>query len=421
MRIKKLIIYITLCIVIPSTIIPSCTEKFQPKLDNKYDELLVVDGKITNAPGPYTVTLSTSSEIDNAVFNPLSNATVIISEDNGSSETLVEIEPGVYTTSESGIQGVVGKKYKVSINTPEGKSYESAFEEIKEPVGIDTVKALTETQLLPNQNDISKTGYQFYVSSQTATGGENFYYWELEETYEYNARWVIYYVFFKDDDRSSIVDRVSFDDYFLTHPHNVIVPENPFLHTCWKTIPVKERFTYRTTNLSEQTIRDLPLHFIPFEDIKLSKKYSLLVKQLSISQNAFAFFNSIEDQTSEEDLLYTKQPYQIRGNIFNTEDIDEPVLGYFLTAGSSEKRIFVNGEYTYIVTGCETIKENFFNTLRNTNITDMLFITMLDGLVYIPGELLPRFGIPAFVTNICSDCRLRGGDTIKPAYWQDIL
>jgi len=413
MRIKKLIIWFIwylICIVVPSTIMPSCTEKFQPKLDNKYDELMVVDGKITNTPGPYTVTLSTSSEIDNIAFKPLPNATVIISDDLGNTETLVETDLGVYNTAASGIQGVVGRRYKVSINTPEGKSYESALEELKAPIGIDTVKALTETQLIPNQDDVSKSGYQFYVSSQTAEGNETFYYWELEETYEYNARWIIYYMFFKEDDRSLIVNRSTFNLFFENHPQNLIRPENSFLHTCWKSSPVKERFTYRTTNLSEQTIKDLPLHFIPFEDIKLSKRYSLLVKQLSISQNAYAFFNSIEDQTSEEDLLYTKQPYQIRGNIFNTEDIDEPVLGYFLTAGSSERRIFVKPKYTYIFTGCDPETTNFYHTLRSSNFSSWP--------VYIVEIPTGSIGIPAFVSPYCYDCRLQGGDTIQPAYWK---
>ena len=71
----------------------SCVEEFQPQL-NESDELLVVDGKITNLEGPYTIKLSRSSGLDIHAIEPVAGASVVIIEENGPTVSLTEIEPG---------------------------------------------------------------------------------------------------------------------------------------------------------------------------------------------------------------------------------------------------------------------------------------------------------------------------------------
>ena len=70
----------------------SCIDEYWPELD-KYENLLVVDGYISNEPGPYEVKLSLSSKVDQLTTNPVPNATVIIMDDQGVSEVLTETEP----------------------------------------------------------------------------------------------------------------------------------------------------------------------------------------------------------------------------------------------------------------------------------------------------------------------------------------
>ena len=103
----------------------ACVDEYWPKLD-KYEDLLVVDGMITNFPGPYTIKLSISSSVDNPMYIPFGGATVIIADHLGNNEILSETDEGTYTTSLSGIQGIIGRKYRIEIETADNKNYKSS-------------------------------------------------------------------------------------------------------------------------------------------------------------------------------------------------------------------------------------------------------------------------------------------------------
>ena len=127
------IVLVTLCLI-------GCKEDFL--LDNSfYITNLVVDGAITNEPGPYKIIITESSPINNYEHKPVEYCTVTISDDEGQSEILNEIEPGVYLTDKDGIQGKVGNSYQLSIETLDGNEYISDFQEMQEPVEIKDIQA----------------------------------------------------------------------------------------------------------------------------------------------------------------------------------------------------------------------------------------------------------------------------------------
>ena len=100
----------------------------------------MVDAEVTNQPGPYTVNLTKTVNFSaNNVFPPIDGASVIISDNVGNSETLVETSAGFYTTSH--LQGVVGRTYNISI-TNDGKNY-TAISTMPAGVSIDSVIADT--------------------------------------------------------------------------------------------------------------------------------------------------------------------------------------------------------------------------------------------------------------------------------------
>ena len=90
----------------------NCIEPFNASFD-KYENLLVIDGIITDEAGPYTVKITRSSSTENIEYNYVHSAVVIISDNEGNSETLTEIESGVYSTSENGIYGITNNSYNI--------------------------------------------------------------------------------------------------------------------------------------------------------------------------------------------------------------------------------------------------------------------------------------------------------------------
>jgi Domain of unknown function (DUF4249) len=75
---------------------------------------IVIEGMITDRPGPYAITISKSgSYFEQPVLPAVSGAKVIISDDLGTIDSLREIKPGMYITSV--IRGKPGRNYTLKV------------------------------------------------------------------------------------------------------------------------------------------------------------------------------------------------------------------------------------------------------------------------------------------------------------------
>jgi len=373
----------------------SCVEPYWPDLGMKYEKILVVDGMITDEAGPYTIRLSYSSPLRYVAVKPVTGCMLILTDNTGYSETLNETNAGEYVTTNPAFQGIIGRQYKLTIYTPDDKTYESPFQELKSPVGIDTVYAELESKPNPD-GDNELEGYQFFVSSETAIEDTNYFLWALEQTYQFNANYRA---------------RLMFDGQM----HHVSFPT--FNYTCWKTEPVTEVFTFNTGSLGKPVIKDFPLHYVSTETKAIFIKYSLLVKQLRLTKAAYDYWDAVQKQIEGQGALYDRQPYQIRGNISNINNPDEPVLGYFFTAGISEKRIFVEkpkGVHFHFNTTCGYITEEIRDALYRirSQWPVYLFLVYGDDGGGVGAEALPN-------SQACVDCREAGGVIARPEFWED--
>jgi hypothetical protein len=83
---------------------------------NSSDPKVVIEGEITDMPGPYFVKLSkTVNFSDPNEFPPITDAIVIVSDDAGYSERLIEFQNGIYMTHD--LQGFAGRTYFLSVTT----------------------------------------------------------------------------------------------------------------------------------------------------------------------------------------------------------------------------------------------------------------------------------------------------------------
>ncbi|MEQ9426022.1 MAG: DUF4249 family protein [Cyclobacteriaceae bacterium] len=132
----------------------SCVTEFDPNI-KQTNKRLVVEGRMTTEPGPYFVKLSQTEDLRfsfaDSLFAPASNAVVIISDSENNSETLVEVEPGLYRSAEdgSGIRGAVGGIYQLTVITQEDNFYQSIPQEILPPVEMDSIYVLPESNSQP--------------------------------------------------------------------------------------------------------------------------------------------------------------------------------------------------------------------------------------------------------------------------------
>ncbi|PLX04499.1 MAG: hypothetical protein C0595_03030 [Marinilabiliales bacterium] len=379
--------YILLLLTASLFWLSSCIDEYWPEV-SKYENLLVVDGGITNEVPPYTVKLSISSPINDIDNQPFTSCNLIFEDGDGNQEYLYEIEPGVYKTPVDGMQGEIGKKYKLRIQTPDGKIYESSFEYLKKPVLIDKIDAKTETKSSDNV-DHDLQGYQFYVNTEAPSSDTNYYLWKLNYTYHYQSDYFI--------------------KWYFTGQLNRFLPIDS-LYNCYTTRSVNKIYTYNTENITNKRLEDFPLNFVSTETRQLSLRYSLLVKQHTISKQAYIFWSALEKQNSDQGSLYSRQPFQIRGNIRNVNDAEEPVLGYFLLSGIDSSRIFVDRpNLPFYYSECSINEGNY---LQYTE------IGATDPVLY-PVYVIVYAGNRAVPGQACADCRQRGGAIVKPEFWED--
>lgn len=106
-----------LALVIGAT---ACEEVIELDLESG-EPRVVIEGIVTDQPGPYTVTITKSVDFyDRNNFPAGTGATVQISDSEGNTDTLTEIEDGVYQTNT--LEGVRGRTYNLTVEF-EGQTY----------------------------------------------------------------------------------------------------------------------------------------------------------------------------------------------------------------------------------------------------------------------------------------------------------
>ncbi|PKL87317.1 MAG: hypothetical protein CVV23_15980 [Ignavibacteriae bacterium HGW-Ignavibacteriae-2] len=134
-------------ILIITVVLSSCSEDIIDIDLASFEKSIVIEGIISNQQGPYTVRIS---RIDNYfsddISHTVSDATVIISDNEGNSESLTETEPGNYVTSS--FRGVPGRTYLLTVIS-EGKEYRASS---KMPLPIEFSSINSEYVIQNNYN-----------------------------------------------------------------------------------------------------------------------------------------------------------------------------------------------------------------------------------------------------------------------------
>ncbi len=375
--------YICACITFTFFGIYGCVERFTPELTD-FQELIIIDGKITNEAPPYTIKVQTSADLSLATPPYLSGCIVTVTSSEGEVEVFEEVSEGNYQSSANGMKGIVGNDYKLEIITPNNKTYQTEYQTLLASKEIDNVyEELEYKYYYDDEADIP--GYQFYVDGTKNEEGETNYLWLMEATYKYQA------------------------DFMIEYEWRGLLKEFPSpdsLRTCYRTFTVKDLSTFSTTEFGNAEFKKIPLNFARADRPPLSIRYSQLVKQYAISAEAYQFWKVVEQQLDGSADLYTTQPYQIRGNIKNINDHSENVLGFFMVAGVTEKRIFVDAPNVQIpdVIPCAFDYETMrFIWLFPENLWPIYVLEGPEGLATMgPG---------------CLDCRDLGGELDAPDFW----
>ena len=155
-----------------------CVEPFTPEI-SKYKKLLVVEGMVTNMPGPYEIKLSRSIPYHIDTSWKEIKATVRVIDDLGNEYVFTEVDSGIYKSNANEFMALAGRSYKLHIETSKGEIYESDYILLKEAVPIDNVFYEVEPVASTNIK-----GIRFYIDTHDPLNDTHYYSWNLEETWE---------------------------------------------------------------------------------------------------------------------------------------------------------------------------------------------------------------------------------------------
>lgn len=372
-------------ILILSLACVSCIEPFDPDLHETQD-LMVISGVITDAPGLHYVTISRSVAFDEPWnLKYVSGCEVSVMDNFEEVRSYNEVSPGLYEVLLDRSYLQINKTYQLIVESPLGSIYKS------EP---DTLLACPPVESLYFEESVKRyhfegftyPGIQFYNDVIPQENGARSFRWVLNETWEYKVPYVANMLVDHGDSRS-------FDGRGLS--------------TCYKMEKIESLYSATIRNQLDTELRRNPLNFVPNRNQKLSIKYSLLVEQHSLTNTAFDYWSRLQSSINDTVSLYETQPLNISGNIYNESNPDEQVLGLFYASQIQEERIMVENGFSFEVAGprCEIIEYPHVDSIPE------------QGLFYvnfIPGDYLDRYqtGPPG-----CFNCMESGGLLEKPDYW----
>lgn len=360
------------------SVISGCTMEFVPDSD-VISETLVVEGMITDQDRVNRIRLSLSQPIGQMLNKkvPVTGAVVSITDDDGTVTSLTESPPGTYCTDSVQFRGLVGASYSLRVLLG-GREYETDFMEMKPVPPIDSL--YYEKVLINDAKDTINIdeGARIYADTHDPTGKCLFYRWDYSETWEYRIPY-------------AVTKRVC----YITERSDQILIKN-------------------TSPYSQAKVTRFPVTYINHETDRLKERYTILLRQYSLNEQEYNFWERVSDVSQDVGNLYDLTPSAIPGNIRSCSDPDETVLGYFSVSAVSEKRLFIKDHFyglPHFFTYCAT--DTLGGTLPSTGFeTDYWVIEDFSD------EIPPFWIITTY--KECADCTIRGTSEMPP-FWRDYL
>jgi hypothetical protein len=376
-----------------------CIERYYPEEDDMRTGTLVINAHLTNRTGEQVIEISRSAGLTYPSFDPVSGSLVEVIREDGEFREFLEFKPGYYKAELDASFLQTGASFMLHVSTPDGNEYESRFDMLHSVPAIDSLYYLVETNSFASESD-SISGIRFYCDFSYDKEDYEYIRWELIETYEFHNR----------DLKFFILDSLN---------HRVKeLPDTSIYQICYITNELSTIFSMSLGALNLGLYVKKPFGFVPNnqQEQKLHHKYSLLVKQYSLGQEAFHYWNELKKTSQEKGGLNDRQPALLKSNIQNVNDETEIVLGFFSMAGVVERRAFA-----------EKPEGLDLSPYEDYCYTEMLIPgDFVDG-GYYPYDPAPMyFAIPWLepdatlvrVNKQCFDCRdYKNSTDIPPDFW----
>ena len=376
----------------------SCIKPFDYE-SVSYEKVIVVDGQFTDRKDLHKVSLHYTYPIHTKEPVPISGASMEIVDSQGNSFSLIETSSGIYRSMDS-IAGTQGEEYQLRFSLSDGKSYESIPSKLFQSPPIDSI--YDQYAELPSEiKNRNEGGIQFFLDVHDEANLAKYFRYEWEETYVIHVPYPSNVVYHEED--STWEERIE-----------------P-IGTCYQTNYSNQLILGNSIGSKTNRLSEFPIRFVSGENETLRSRYSILVRQYVLNDNAYNYYRKLRESIESGGTLFDKQQGAILGNIISKDSEQEPVLGYFEVSGITESRVFFN----YLDLDQQLRRPKFIfpclnATIETTRDSTIFYMEVYGGLLIvedkqtmIPGEL-----DIVLAPQGCSDCSWYA-TTVKPDFWKN--
>jgi hypothetical protein len=379
---KKILFLIT------SIFLISCEEPYTPVIDVRDNSPIAIIDAFIDISGNSIVHLSHSVPLtsDTSAI-PITKADFLLESDQGLAlEFSTQSSTGEHVLPHGALSPTA--KYRLTVQTNLG-TFESEWIEAHTTSDIKDVK-LVRTDL----------GMEVHVSSEENPDKSRFYRWQIEETWRFNSYFISRFIY-----KEGFVFR-RMDDENISH--------------CYAQNFASDIAIATTENLEKNQITDQVIQFVPNMSNKLGIRYSVLVKQYSISKASFVFWNTLKKNSESVGDLFGSMPSELQGNF--TSKGNMPVLGWVDAGLPAKKRVYfsaVNFDPPWV----------FETPFYKGCTSDIILIPDAPTLFGYNPQLVPmdelylfeNNGEPthySYTTKVCATCT-NLGTTTTPIFWNE--
>lgn len=386
-------------VIVCTALLPiGCIEPIDIKTET-FESALVVEAVISDNLEPQEISLSRTFRLEEDGPSPESNARVTILDDLGNEFLFAESEPGKYVSLDP-FKAERERSYTLEIVTQENRIYSSEPETLPKAAEITGLVAERVTYQ-------GEDGMALLVDVQGPDKNTGFYRFTYEETYK-------------------IISPFSYPlDLRYENGSLVEVPKTKEERICYNTKTSEEIILASTRAQVDNDLERFIVRFINSENPILSHRYSILVKQFSISPEAYSYYETLKDFSGSENLFSQNQPGFINGNMFSVSNPDEKVIGFFSLAAVEQERIFFDFEDFYIqeeapghFVDCVIARPEITVPEHIEALGEMLASGRVKYLGYTQVAGGPGEGPYMVADAACVDCTVLGSNE-KPDFWEE--
>ena len=348
--------------IVVFNVVTSCSKVYDPNIDIAQN-MLVVDGRITNKTDAYHIVLTYARSFNSSEKGtPASSANVFVTDDLGNSFKFNERDKGDYVSDSLQFTGQPGHIYRLHIATIDGAEYESDPQRIFPEVSPDNVFAEFDNEEILNG-----------VGLKVNTHGANIF-MDIRNQSDTVPRFRIV--------SNLVLQYYNQGDFQLDWDHFLLLQ-----YYCWQTVNINSNFNITDGDYlsNSASIKNHPAGFLDDNNNVIAIEYYskinmddttataysgnwhntylihhriLYLSQYTLNRETYLYYKSLYGQIQSEGRIFDPVASQLNGNIKCITDPEKKTIGFFEASSVSyseyivDLRNLVNSQPVLLKTPC---------------------------------------------------------------------